>query len=430
MSEQNFSLLIITLIILIIISGYFSSSETAMMSLNRYKLKNLANKNNKSAIQTLKLLSRPDQLISLILLGNNFVNILAAQITTILTITYFGEKSLVVSTLVLTAIILIFAEVVPKTVAVVMPEKIALPSSWVLRTIMYPLYPAIWTLNKISNGIIKLAGISNLERQSDTLTTSELRTVVADADSRLSTKHRNMLLGILELERVTVEDIMIPKAEVQGIDLNSDWQAILTALHSFEHSRAPCYSGTLDKLEGTLPMRSIRKYLLKEKEFDLQRLKSLIQDSYFVPMTNDLFKQLLNFQAEKERIAFAVNEYGEIEGLITFDDLLEEILGEFSVDQSDGNKDVIPQKDGSFLIDGSANLRDINRTFKLNLPTDGPKTVNGLIIETMEDIPDVGTTFKIDDLKIEVIETMEKTVKIARLSKVTKKEDESSIKDF
>ena len=281
---------------------------------------------------------------------------------------------------------------------------------------MFLFYPVILLLNKLANGIIRMLGVGTLNRDSDTLNASEIRTVVEEAGSRISHKHREMLFGILDLEEVTIEDIMIPRSEIYGIDLTDEWVDIVEQLTSSRFSRVPCYSGNIDNIEGVLHMRRIRQSLLARDDFSLDVLKSLISDVYFVPLTTDLYVQLINFQSKRERMAFVVNEYGDIEGLVTLEDLLEEILGDLSMETSLNSQDVFPQDDGTFLVDGAANIREINRIFNFGLPTNGPKTINGLITETMEDIPDVGTTFLINGMKIEIVKTLERTVKIARLS--------------
>lgn len=418
---SDLTLLVIILIILILVSAYFSSSETAMMALNRYRLKHLAARKNKSAIQTQKLLEKPDRLISLILLGNNFVNILAAQITTVITLNYFGENSLLGSTLILTALLLIFAEVIPKTIAATRPEKIALPSSWILNFLLKIFYPAIWLINQVANRIIKVLGVKNLTRTSDTLSTSEIKTVVEEAGSRISEKYREMLLGILDLEKVTVEDIIIPRSEIFAVNLEDDWSNIVEQLKYCRYSRVPCYSGNINMIEGVLQMRKIRQFLLTNDEFALKDLKALLSEPYFVPSTTSLYIQLTNFQIKRQRIAFAVDEYGELDGLITLQSLISEIFGSFADTTGIHNRDVFPQEDGSFLVDGSANLREINKLFDFELPTDGPKTLNGLITEQMQDIPDVGTTFKLDGMTIEVVKTLQNAVKIAKLTKTDQK---------
>ena len=404
------------ILLLIILSSFFSSSETALTAVSEARIHELALQGNKRAITIEKILVKKEKMISTILIGNNLVNIVASVYATSFAIIYFGEFDLIFVTILLTIVLVIFAEVIPKTLAVISPEKIALPSSWILRFLMFLFYPVILVLNKLANGIIRMLGVGTLNRDSDTLNASEIRTVVEEAGSRISHKHREMLFGILDLEEVTIEDIMIPRSEIYGIDLTDEWVDIVEQLTSSRFSRVPCYSGNIDNIEGVLHMRKIRQSLLARDDFSLDVLKSLISDVYFVPLTTDLYVQLINFQSKRERMAFVVNEYGDIEGLVTLEDLLEEILGDLSMETSLNSQDVFPQDDGTFLVDGAANIREINRIFNFGLPTNGPKTINGLITETMEDIPDVGTTFLINGMKIEIVKTLERTVKIARLS--------------
>ncbi|MGE0483414.1 MAG: HlyC/CorC family transporter [Gammaproteobacteria bacterium] len=396
-------------------SAYFSSSETAMMALNRYRLKHLAEREHGGARRALALLERPDRLIGLILLGNNFVNILAAQICTLLTLHLVGESGLIASTLLLTAVVLVFAEVLPKTLAALHPERIAFPSSRLLGLLMWLLYPLVWLLNQISNGTLSLFGINPQGGAVDALSREELRTVVKEAGAMIPHKHREMLFGILDLENVTVEDIMVPRGEVYGINLEDEWSDILEQLVTCHHTRVPCYEGNLDNVVGVLHMRRVAR-LLRSDEFDLDDLRGILLEPYFVPMTTDLYVQLLNFQKARQRIAFVVDEYGDFVGLVTLEDLLEEVIGEFTTDPQLYVRDVYPQADGSFLVDGSANIREINRAYGFDLPSDGPKTINGLILETLEDIPITGTTFRIGDMTIEIVQTLEKSVKTARLT--------------
>jgi Mg2+/Co2+ transporter CorB len=407
--------LVVALIGLIIASGYFSSSETAMMALNRYRLKHLADAKHPGAMRAQKLLDRPDRLIGLILLGNNFVNILAAQIATVLTLHLIGESGLIVATFALTAVVLVFAEVVPKTLAAIYPERIAFPSSWLLRVLMFLLYPLVWVLNKISNGILAMFGVTELGRAEDPLSREELRTVVKEAGAMIPLKHRQMLFGILDLESATVEDIMVPRAEIHGIDLEGEWSEIVDQLVSSRHTRLPCYAGNLDNIEGVLHLRRVARLLRSGDEFTVEDLRKILVEPYFAPLKTDLYIQLINFQKKRQRIAFVVDEYGDIEGLVTLEDLIEEIIGEFTTDPQIYVRDVYPQSDGSFLVDGSANIREINRAFKFGLPTDGPKTINGLILETLEDIPVTGTTFRLGHMTIEIVQTQERSVKTARI---------------
>jgi len=386
------------------------------MALNRYRLKHLAEHEHRAARRAQKLLDRPDRLIGLILLGNNFVNILAAQITTVLTLRLVGEGSLFLSGLILTAVILVFAEVVPKTMAAARPEKIAFPSSIVLRALLFIFFPIVWVLNKLSNRILALFGVTKLARTDDPLNREELRTVVKEAGAMISTKHRQMLFGILDLENATVEDIIVPRNEVYGVDLEDDWPEVIEQLAASRHSRVPCYMGSLDDIKGMLHLRKVAKALRSGDEFDRNELLSMLDEPYFVPLKTDLYIQLLNFQKSRQRIAFVVDEYGDIEGLVTLGDLVEEVIGEFTTDPQFYTRDVYPQEDGTFLVDGSANIREINRTYQFGLPTDGPKTINGLIIETLEDIPEPGTTFKLGTITIEIVHTLGHAVKTARLT--------------
>lgn len=416
MTEVPVVSLVVALCVLIVASAYFSSSETAMMALNRYRLKHLAERQHRGARRAQALLDRPDRLIGLILLGNNFVNILAAQITTVLTLALVGESGLIMSTMILTAVVLVFAEVVPKTLAAVHPERIAFPSSLLLRVLLFLFYPFVWLLNKVSNGILAMLGIKNIGRSEDPLSREELRTVVKEAGAMIPRKHRQMLFGILDLENATVEDIMVPRNEVYGIDFEDDWSEIVNQLVSCRHTRVPCYTGSLDRLEGVLHLRKVSSLLRSGNEFTLDDLRAILMEPYYVPMKTDLYVQLLNFQKGRQRVAFVVDEYGDIEGLVTLEDLLEEIIGEFTTDPQTFARDVYPQDDGSFLVDGTANIREINRAYGFGLPTDGPKTVNGLILETLEDIPVTGTTFKLGDMTIEIVQTLEHAVKTARLA--------------
>lgn len=411
--------LIIALVVLIIASAYFSSSETAMMALNRYRLKNLADRGHRSATNAQQLLERPDRLIGLILLGNNFVNILSAQIATVITLHFLGEGGLLVSTVAMTAVVLVFAEVVPKTLAALHPERIAFPSSYLLRILMLLFYPLVWCLNKVSNGILALFGVTDLKHSKDALNREELRTVVKEAGAMIPQKHREMLFGILDLESASVEDIMVPRAEIYGIDLEDEWSEVVDQLISCRHTRVPCYEGNIDNLIGMLHLRRVSKLLRSGDEFSPEELRAILSEPYFAPLKTDLYTQLQNFQKERQRIAFVVDEYGDIEGLVTLEDLLEEIIGEFTTDPQTFIRDVHPQEDGSFLVDGSANIREINRAYHFGLPTDGPKTLNGLILETLEDIPVTGTTFRIDDITIEIVQTHERAVKSARLVTVS-----------
>lgn len=416
MTPVSTLVLIAALVLLIGMSAYFSGSETAMMSLNRYRLRHLVGQDHAGAKRADKLLSRPDRLIGLILLGNNFVNILATQIATILTLQYLGQDGLIVTTVVLTAVILIFAEVLPKTVAAANPERIAFPSTLLLQPLLWLLYPFVWIVNGISNGILRWFGIDPQKPGADALDRDELRSVLKAAGTMIPHKHRQMLFGILDLEHATVEDIMVPRAEIDAIDLEDDWVDIVAQLTAARHTRVPCFRGSLDNLVGILHVRALTRLLRGVDEFDIKEFEEMLREPYFVPTKTNLHTQLINFQRRRARLAMAVDEYGDIEGLVTIDDLLEEVVGEFTTDVQNYTRDVYPQDDGTFLVDGSTNIRELNRAYNWDLPEDGPKTLNGLILQALEDIPETGTSLRIGDFTIEIVHGTEHVVKNARIT--------------
>ena len=416
MAEISIFSLLIALLVLVGISAYFSSSETAMMALNRYRVKHLAENNHPGARRANALLERPDRLIGLILLGNNFVNILAAQIATIIGLRLLGEDGLLITTAILTIVILIFAEVLPKTYAALHPEAIAFPSSLLLRILMSLFYPFVWLVNAISNTMLTVFDIDPGKRGDDPLDREELRTVVKEAGAMIPTKHKQMLTGILDLEKATVEDIMVPRAEIVAIDLDGEWNEVLTQLEACRHTRLPCYRGNPDNVIGLLHMRNLTRLVLNKGTFDLEDLEALIVEPYFVPTRTNLHTQLINFQRQRQRTALCVDEYGEIEGLVTLDDLLEEVVGEYTTDPLVHERDVYPQEDGTYLIDATANVRELNRSCGWRLPEEGPKTLNGLILEALEDIPEPGTSLRIEDYTIEILHASDTVVRTARVT--------------
>ncbi|MGD8785689.1 MAG: HlyC/CorC family transporter [Thioalkalispiraceae bacterium] len=415
MEDIPFSILFGTLAFLIIASGFFSGSETGLMSLNRYRLRHLADQNKKGARTALRLLSRPERLIGVILLGNNFVNILAASIASIIGFHLYGEKGVMIASMILTVIILIFSEVTPKTLAALNPERFALPASYVLEPILKVMYPIVWLTNQAANGIFRLLGVSKYQVSQYDLSTEELRIVVNEAGTVIPQRHQQMLLNLLDLEKVTVEDIMVPRNEIIGIDLEDDWDKIMKDLNQSQHTKLPVYEGDIDKIIGFLHLRKSIQIFKDPEGVNKDTLRKIIRDPYFVPEGTPLNTQLLNFQREKRRIGLIVDEYGEILGLITLEDLLEEIVGEFTTDPAAKSKDIHIQDDGSYLIDGSASVRELNRILEWDLPTEGPKTINGLIIEYLEHIPDPGTSLLIANYPIEIVQTTNNTVKTVRI---------------
>jgi len=401
--------------VLIFISAYFSSSETGMMSLNRYRLKHLEKQRHKGAKRVSKLLARPDRLIGLILIGNNLVNIAASAVATIIGLRLFGDVGVLVATIVLTIVILIFAEVTPKTLAALYPEQIAFPSSIVLSFLMIILYPAVVTVNWITNGLLMLLGISHEQREQHSLSSEELRTVVNESGALLAERDQDMLVGILDLDKVTVEDIMIPRSELVGIDINDDWKTIQKQLNQANHTRVLLYRDSMDDVVGYIHMRDVVK-LLSKKQFTKATLLRAVREIYFIPEGTQLNIQLLKFQHIKERLALVVDEYGDIQGLVTLEDILEEIVGDFTTSATPTtSEEVRLQPDGSFLVDGSASIRDINKEMSWKFPTNGPKTLNGLIVEHLEDIPQTKLSTRISGYPIEIIDVCDNMIKTVRI---------------
>ncbi|MFO8046420.1 MAG: HlyC/CorC family transporter [Halomonas sp.] len=402
------------LFLLICLSAFFSSSETGMMSINRYRLSHQANSGEPRAQRVARLLARPDRLIGVILIGNNFVNNLAASIATIIAIHFFGEVTgPAVSTALLTITVLIFAEVTPKTYAAVKPERIAFPASRVLEPLLKLLYPLVWLVNAISNGLLRLMGVKSIDGGADNLTRDELRTVVHEAGTLIPQRHQAMLLSILDLENVTVNDIMVPRHEVMGIDLDDDLEEILTQIRTSQHTRLPIYKGDINNIIGMLHLRNAARFLSRG-EVTKAAIVQEAREPYFIPESTQLHTQLLNFQKQKRRIGIVVDEYGDVEGLVTLEDILEEIVGEFTTDVAGMEQDIHRQEDGSQLIEGTATIRDINKTLGWQLPTDGPKTLNGLILEHLEAFPDGPACLQVGNVRMEILEVRDNLVTAAR----------------
>nr|WP_300311340.1 HlyC/CorC family transporter [Halomonas sp.] len=392
------------LFVLIALSAFFSSSETGMMSINRYRLSHHAGRGQSSAKRVMRLLTRPDRLIGVILIGNNFVNNLAASIATIIAIHFFGDVSgPAISTATLTIVVLIFAEVTPKTFAAVKPERIAYPASMILEPLLKLLYPLVWVVNTISNGLLRLLGIKSIEGGADNLTRDELRTVVHEAGTMIPRRHQGMLLSILDLENVTVNDIMVPRHEVVGIDLDDELDDILTQIRTSQHTRLPIYKGDINNIIGMLHLRNAARFL-SLPEVTKAAIVQEAREPYFIPESTPLHTQLLNFQTQKRRIGIVVDEYGDVEGLVTLEDILEEIVGEFTTDVAAMDIGMQPRPDGSHVIEGTANIRDINKALGWQLPTDGPKTINGLILEHLESFPNGPTCLQIGNIRMEILE--------------------------
>ena len=406
---------------MIVLSAFFSSAETSMMTINRYRLLHMAKDKHRGAILVSRLLSQPDRLLGLILFGNNLVNISAASVATVITLKLVGEEGILPASLVLTGVILVFGEVAPKTVAALHPERIAFPFAYILQPLSYLLYPFVWVINKLANGLLRLFGINTGAPSGDgSLTIDELRTVVREAGNMIPMRHRRMLISILDLENVTVEDIMVHRSEIVGIDIDDPPAEIIGLLRDSQHTRLPVYQENIDNIIGMLHVRHILRVLSDKDIFTTEDLKRVTVEPYFVPLNTQLHIQLRNFQKQKIRVGLVVDEYGSVQGLVTMEDILEEIVGEFTTDLQTYDQDIHPQEDGSFIIDGAATLRDINKQLKWELPTDGAKTLNGLILEYMERIPDPGTSLRIGNFAMEVTQAADNAVKTVRITPLRK----------
>jgi Mg2+/Co2+ transporter CorB len=412
--DSPLAALLALLFVLLLLSAFFSGSETALMSLNRYKLRHKSRAGHRGARIAEKLLERPDRLIGLILLGNNAVNISASALVGVVSVQLGGELGFAIGTAVLTLVVLIFAETAPKTMAAMHPERIAFPAAYVYYPLLKVLYPLVWLTNALANGVLFLLGLRQAGADGYALSREELRTVVYEAGSRISGKYRQMLLSILDLEKVSVDDVMVPHNEIVGIDLDDHIDEIAALIRDSDHTRLPVFRDTIDNVQGVLHLRRLAN-IFTQLEFTKQDLESLLDEPYFVPEGTPLSTQLLQFQKGRKRLALVVDEYGDIQGIVTLEDILEEIVGEFTTDPADDDEDVVRENDRCWLVNGTANIRELNKAMQWSLPTDGPKTLNGLIVEYLETIPESGTGLKIGGYPIEIIETRENRVQLARI---------------
>lgn len=414
MNDIPLSVLFSSLALCLVFSACFSGSETALMTLNRYRLRHLARSGHRGARLADALLKRPDRLIGLILLGNNFVNIAASSITTLIALRLGGEGAIAIATGVLTLVILIFSEVAPKTLAALHPERVAFPASFPLALLLRVLYPLVWVVNGVANGLLRLLGANLEETGTGSLSREELRTVVNEAGAMIPRRHQRMLVNILDLEKATVEDIMVPRNEIVGIDLNDDWDEILEQIAGTEYTRMPVFRDSVDETVGVLHVRRVLTSVMRG-ELTREELVRDMREPYFVPEATPLNVQLLNFQTRRRRIGLVVDEYGDIMGLVTLEDILEEIVGEFTTDPASVMRDVQIEEDGSYLVEGSASVRELNRLLQWEMPTAGPKTLNGLILEHMETIPEPGTSLLLDDFPVTIVQIQDNRVKMARI---------------
>jgi len=408
LNDIPLSTLYFVLFILIILSGFFSSSETGLMALNRYRMRHLANSGHRGARSAQKLLRQPDRLIGLILLGNNLVNIMAASIATVIGIRLLGDNGIWVSSLVMTVIVLIFAEVAPKTVAALNPERIAFPASYVLSFLLKVLYPLVWLVNMFANLLLKPFGVQTRAEVIERLNREELRTLLQEG-GQISNDHQRMLVNILDLEHATVDDVMIPRQEIVGVDLNDSWDTILSQLTQTIYTRMPVYRETIDQVEGLLHIRSVITKLA-EGALTFELLKRSIRSPYFIPEGTTLTQQLLEFQSRERRMGLVVDEYGDIQGMVTLDDILEEIVGEFTAEGKQRSRSIRHLDDDTYLVDGATSVRMLNRRLGWQLPEEEANTLNGLLLEELEVIPSGKTSVKVGNQIMTIVEIKDNVI--------------------
>ena len=422
MNDLPIWLLLASIFILLILSAFFSGSETSMMAINRYRLKYLAKEKNKAAIRIEKLLRRPDRLLGIILIGNNFVNILASALTTILFMKLYGDVGVLIGSILLTIVILIFSEVTPKTFAAIKPEPLAFFSSFPLKILQKVLFPLVSVINYFSNFLLRFLGINRTENDGEDVSPEELKAILETSGDLIPTRYQDMLLSILELDKISIEEVMTQRSEIIGIDLSDDFNEILEQLQKNQVDFLPIFDQNLDDLRGMLDLYGITNFLSQDHK-DLDNLVEVSDDAYFIPENTSLSQQLFNFQKERKRVGIVIDEYGSVKGLLSLEDILGEIVGELAKNNDDSKFEIMEQRDGSFLIDASVPIREINRKLQCDLPLNGPRTLNGLILEQIETIPEANVSITIQNVIIETVLVRNNMIKIARLFKSTEEED-------
>ena len=424
MTEFNPWVLLSSIVFLLFLSAFFSGVETAMMSLNRYRLKHLVKENDKGAIRADKLLKRPDRLLGVILIGNNFVNILAASLTTVLCLNLFGDSGVVIGSIVLTLFILVFAEITPKTFAALNSEKVALPASLILKYLQKILRPLVLFVNFFSNFFMRLLGSKETTINED-LSPEELKSVLENSGDLIPKKYQDMLISVLELDKVSVDEVMTQRSEVIGIDINQTVENILSNLQNNQKDFLPVYDESLDDLRGVIDLYGITSFLSNEDK-SIERLIESLDEAYFIPENTPLSTQLFNFQKNKKTVAVVIDEYGSVKGIVTIKDVLEEIVGELATDIDKETVEIMEQKDGSYLIDASIPLRELNKKLNWQLPVNGAKTLNGLIIDQIETIPEKNIKIKIENYSVETVLIRNNMIKIARVLQLIEKDERLS----
>lgn len=417
MDSISTSTLFAVLAALLLTSAFFSASETAMMAINRYRLRHAADSGVRGAMRAQALLDKTDKLLGVILLGNNLVNSASGTLSAVLAIRLFGAGEIVLftATLLLTFLILVFSEVTPKVLGASFPERVAYPASFVLAPLLKLAYPVVWFVNLFVQGILRLLRIKQPEPgQGNSLGLEELRTIVLESSGRLPREHHRILMNLLDLEDITVDDVMTPRSQIEAINIEDDPERMRQQISTSHHTRLIVHAGSSDNLLGVLHVRRVL-YALTGDELNPETLKENLEDPYFVPAGTPLFTQLRNFQSGRRRLALVVDEYGELQGLVTLEDLLEEMVGEFTTQAPSDAGYLRREEDGNWLVEGSVLLRHLNRKLGLSLPLDGPKTLNGLLLEQFEDIPEAGVSLKLGDVPVEIVQTQDRAVKMARI---------------
>ncbi|MBT9614344.1 MAG: HlyC/CorC family transporter [Burkholderiales bacterium] len=416
MDDIPLSALLIALGVLLVVSAFFSISEISMMSLNRYRLRHLVQHGHRGAARAADLLAQTDKLLGVILLGNNLVNAMAAALVTIIAVRFFGnsEFAITIATLAVTFLILVFSEISPKVMGAAYPEQVAFPASYVLKPLIRLFYPIIWFVNLFVQGLLRLLRLRPSEAQQHKISMPELRTLVMEASGFIPKKHQSVLLNLFELESITVDDVMTPRSQIEAIDIEADEETIWRQLTTSHHTQLPVYQGELNNIIGIVHTRKVL-HQAQGEPITLEALKQILREPYFIPVGTPLLTQLQNFQENQRKFGIVVDEYGELQGLVKVEDILEEIVGEFTTRSPLHSANFRVQEDGSWLIDGSSSLRELNRKLDTKFPLDGPKTLNGLVLEYFEDIPEAGTSFRLADHTLEVVQTQDRVVKVVRL---------------
>lgn len=412
----QFQIIVFSLILvgLLFLSAFFSYAETGMMAVNRYRLRHQARLKKRYAASLLQMLKRPDRLLGAILIGNTFANIFASSFATLIAAHYWGDTGALIAAIVLTLIVLIFSEITPKTLAAINPDHAARLVAYPIQFILRLLYPAVWLANTVTNGILKLMRVNVTTYAAEPLSREELRSIVYDATGKLSRQYQNMLLSILDLNKLTVDDVMVPQHDIAGIDIEQPWPVILEQIHQSRHDWVPFYRDTINQVIGVLSIRDFLRVLLTQERMDKELLQQHLIEPYFVPEGTSLNIQLGYFQRSHDKVAFVVDEYGEMLGLLTMNDILEEIVGNFTTSLT-GAKQIVRQADDGYLVEGAVMVRDFNRATEYELPTKGARTLNGLIVEYLQTLPREGVTVLVSGYPIEVIQVSDNRVVVAKV---------------